>query len=295
MRKHYALVFLGLLSCSPKQELQNILGDSWAVIYGSDTRQEVVLDESVAAAATAMILTADDLLLNKSGKDYVIKSLPLRQQYPLCEDEKFLDQPAVGNCSGVLIAPNKVLTASHCFRATDSCAQSFFIFAWNLKKAQEASLSVSEVFKCKTIISHSLNTKKGIDYAVVELDRPVPGVAPVPIASSQNLKVGEAVVSYSHPLGLPLKRDIGKVLETNSASGFLKVAVDTFNGSSGSPLFNSQGQLIGILSSGMDDFLEDDIYRVQSEGGCINFNRCKTGTCFGESFSKVYDIMPELR
>lgn len=288
MRKLFAFLFLGLLSCSPKQDLQNIIADSWAVIYGPDTRQEVALDESTAAPATAMIFSLDDLVLSKNGKEYALKSMPLGQQYPLCEDEKFLEQQTLGHCSGVLIAANKVLTASHCLRANDSCAEAFFIFGWNLEKAQKGSFQAAEVFKCKAILAQSLNPKKGIDYAVVELDRPVPGIPPVQIASTKNLKDGDAVVSYSYPMGLPLKRDIGKILEVNSASGFLKVAVDTFKGSSGSPLFNTQGQLIGVLSSGMDDFLEDDIHRVQSEGGCINFNHCKTATCFGESYFKVH-------
>lgn len=285
MRKIFALLFLGLVTCYP---------ESWAVFYGPDTRQEVNLDESTAAPAVAVIFAPDDLILNKNGKEYSIKSMPLGEQYPLCENEKFLEQPAVGNCSGVLVAPNKVLTASHCLRAHDSCAQASFVFGWNLEKAQKATLLASEVFKCKAVVAQGLNTKKGIDYALVELDRAVPGVKPVSIADTKNLKNGDAVVSYSYPLGLPLKRDIGKVLDANSPSGFLKIAVDTFDGSSGSPLFNSQGQLVAILSSGMDDFLEDDIHRVQTEGGCINFNPCKTGACFGESFSKVFATLPQL-
>jgi hypothetical protein len=89
---------------------------------------------------------------------------------------------------------------------------------------------------------------------------------------------------------LPLKKDVGRVIANDPRLSAFSVAVDTFKGSSGSPLFNNQGELLGILSSGKEDFKEEDIYRVQTEGGCINFQRCKMGQCFGERFFKVEQI-----
>lgn len=290
--KKIGLLFLLLASCSNSQTpLTAVRGE--AVIYGEDTRQEITPNDKFAslAAATANLVEGYNLRIDAAGiATFPVKTLG--NTYPLCKEELFLDQPQLGFCSGVLIAPNQVLTAGHCLPRGGSCKDIRFHFGWTTNDAAKSNV-IKTLYSCTAVVQTELNTRKGLDYAILQLDREVVGVKPVKISTSK-ITVGDAVLSLSYPLGLPLKSDIGTVINSNSLGETFKVEVDTFSGSSGSPLFNQRGELLGILSSGAEDILEDDIYRVRTSGGCLNFNDCKEGNCFGETFTRA-SLIPNLK
>ena len=270
MKKLVFGVFLILAGCGDQKDSAIQTVSDEAVIYGEDSRTEVSeadLHYSLAQA-TAMIVNTQTKYFSTLG-----------EAYPLCKNERFLEQKLIGSCSGVLISANKVLTASHCVDRKDSCSNSQFVFGLT------SSIKNTNTYKCKAITR--IDTV--MDYAIVELDRNVTEAKPVPVSARTALKVNEPVISLSYPLGLPLKKDLGKIvtLDLMGNARYFRAEVDTFRGSSGSPLFDSKGELIGILTNGADDILEDEIYRVQTEGGCVNLNRCLDHSCAGEVFLKT--------
>ncbi|WP_413585770.1 S1 family peptidase [Bdellovibrio sp. HCB274] len=274
--KSLGILFLIFLAgCTAKDSNSTIKSDGAAVYYDGDSREEVSENDRtyVVAKATAMIF------------DGTRKNFPfLKDMYPLCENERFQEQKLIGYCSGVLIASNKLLTAAHCMQNANSCANAKLVFG------AHHTVQNLPIFSCKQVVA--LN--KELDFAIIELDREVMSVTPVRVAREFNLQEGDTVLSMSYPLGLPLKQDLGVVKNVDANKSFFKVAVDTFASSSGSPLFNTKGEVVGILSRGAEDILEDDIYRVQTRGGCINFNSCKNGSCNGETFVKAALISDKI-
>jgi 2-alkenal reductase len=96
------------------------------------------------------------------------------------------------------------------------------------------------------------------DLAVVRLSRVPPGLRPIPIGSSKDLKVGQTVVAIGNPFGLQrtLTSGIVSALERElPTAGFREVAgvIQTdaaINpGNSGGPLLDSAGRLIGVNSA----------------------------------------------
>ncbi len=229
------------------------------------------------------MLLFDRKLTSKAGT--------LGESFPLCKDEPFQDQPRLGFCSGVLVAANKVLTAGHCLPRETDCAQTSLLFGFTNERTFH-NIKQSELYHCKKILAQENSSTA--DFTLIELDRAVENITPIVLADKAELETSTNFVSYSHPLGLPLKKDQARLLEMKPQLTFFKVEVDTFKGSSGSPLFNQDGKLVGVLSTGSEDYLEDDQYRIQTQGGCLNFNRCQESeTCTGERYYKTY-ILQQL-
>ncbi len=282
-----------LISCVNQMEssIQTKSENLDGVIYNGDSRVESSnLKKSKIDRSMQTAILIDNSKIAASSKQFSVRSRPLGELYPLCPDARFQDQPAVGFCTAVLVSPKLLLTAGHCFRTLPDCSEVSAIFDWSLEKSKKEILPISEKFQCKRILTQRTDSIKGLDYALIELDRPVDKADPVQIADSTDFAEGELFFSFSYPQGIPLKVDKAVLLKNESFENTMKFAVDTFEGSSGSPLFNSYGELVGILSSGMEDFREDDIREYQQHGGCVKMNKCATGTCFGETYVKAPKI-----
>jgi Trypsin-like peptidase domain len=258
------------------------------VIYGEDTRQDLSSANLVYPAKASAMLIIERNLKPLNAKFWDFRKFTLQKGYPLCQTEKFLDQYLLGFCSGVLISSTRVLTAGHCIRNQNNCDETYLLFGFTQDKAIRGQIPTSEIYKCKKLIAQENGSSQGgRDYALIELDRQVINVQPVEIIDSKNLSLPLRVVSLSYPLGLPLKADVGSMVRNESWSNFIEAQVDTFAGSSGSGLFSSEGKLLGILSQGSDDFLEEEIRKVQTSGGCIKVNNCASGTCHNERYFRA--------
>ncbi len=263
------------------------------VIYGEDNRVEVVdsksaLFKALAAGTAAQIskqhinaMSGKVLLDGQTLNDFI----SMKYGPSLCEEERFKEQVAVGNCSGFLVAPDILVTAGHCY-AENECDTYDWVFNYKAARSGDKTVSVNEsdVYNCKEVIAQSTSGK---DFAVIRLDRAVKGVTPLKVAK-QTPGVGTSLVLIGHPSGLPTKIADGATVQKVISTGF-KANVDSFGGNSGSAVFNDKtGEVVGILVNGATD------YSIDSANGCVRVAKLSQNDG-KEGVSGVEQFLPFLK
>ena len=278
-------LIVATLALGPNAVEAQVAGRTEAVVYGEDDRMDVYAHpdaglRQLATDSIVALMSADDVSQELDGSWSLSPDVEdLETAFELCSTERFLDQPTAAFCSGTLVAPDVILTAGHCIETQSDCEDTLFVFDYLY--TSEGALAVLEdddVYGCADLVAQGLGNR--IDYAYIRLDRPVVGHTPATIArdgleAPTRITSGEAVSVLGFGSGLPLKIDNGGTVyrDTTRGGNFFETSTDTFGGNSGSGVFNASGELVGVLSSGLDDYERtiDGCVRVvelpESDGG----------------------------
>lgn len=289
------------------------------VIYGEDNRVEVSdatpFQQKLAKSAASMV---SNLIINRDPhrpgvvqlgqntlKDWlesmednkIQKSVETDEpsetsaKLSFCEGERFINQPNPGTCSGFLIAPDLIVTAGHCVKDADFCTDYSWVFGFEYdipSKTAGKDIKETDVYTCKRVISNALNMPLGLDYAVVQLDRKVLDREPLEISNENKIPDQTELFIIGSPSGLPFKVAGGAKVRTNTHPHFFSANLDSFQGNSGSGVFNANSGIIeGILVRGEQDYV------LNKEKGCVEAKKCANNTCRGEDVTRLTAI-PEV-
>lgn len=277
-------------------------GTKLLAVYGDDSRREVREVPTPLprgyfagqAAATTLIQAASDLTPIGDGK-FRLRTTSLNEwcqatrSKPLCDGTRFMSQPCSPDGSGVLIAPDIVLTAGHVvMRYTNNIQDRRFIFGFWMLDNDTARLEfpAEMVYSGREIIDWRA-TVTGPDWALVRLDRPVTGRKHLGSFLRRSGKVGDKqpLSVLGHPTGLPMKWAYGRVRD-NSGDERVETNLDTFGGNSGSPVFSTVGrqlQLEGNLIGGETDYVQ--------VGDCYQVKQCSDDGCIGEMVQRITKVL----
>ncbi len=193
----------------------------------------------------------------------------------------FTDQGAVGQGQGsgfVYDSEGHVITNQHV-----------------IEGASEVEISFSSGFIAYGTV---IGADADADIAVIKVDAPADQLHPLAIGDSNTLNVGEQVVAIGNPFGLSGTMTLGivsglgrtqRVAHSAPEGGFFSTAdiIQTdaaINpGNSGGPLFNLQGEVIGVNQS----------IRTESFNG-VTGNAVNSGVGFSISINLVKRIVPYL-
>ena len=271
--------------------------DSQKAIYGQDNRKDVFMESSdpninADADAVVSLFRADRLAPLEGGTRTKIINKVFATEYRLCDSaspvEPYLSQPCSAFCSGVLVAPDIVATAGHCINTdgTPPLDEIRFVFGYRMRDENTAQLIIdnNEIYTGKQIIKQ-VYSPDGADWALVRLDRPVQGHAPVSIRRTAKVSDAEDLYVIGHPCGLPAKFADGAIVRANTDANFFVANLDTYGGNSGSPVFNrTTHQVEGLLVRGEKDFI---VRNPSQANSCRISLRCPTTGCRGEDCTRA--------
>lgn len=255
---------LCVAACMPSVEESTSGLDSsdQAIIYTNDDRLDVYAHPNpelrALTASSVVSLIPRSQFTRKTNGDIAILTRTLGDAFDVCSDARFAEQPTAAMCSGVLIDDDLVLTAGHCF-PNDACERYAFVFDYYMRGEGELeSISWGDIYGCRRIVDRSVSPGDmgpRIDFALVQLDRPALGRTSVELRTTP-LLAGEPLAAIGSASGLPVKIDTGaRVLNTRApANDYFLLDSDTFEGSSGSGIFDVSNKLVGVLVRGGQDY-----------------------------------------
>lgn len=252
-----------------------------ATIYGENdlTDIQLVSDSEIQLLGRSVAVQ----ISNNSLDAFLIGRFRTLTQSLVCTNEPFIEQPALGSCSGFLIANNKLLTALHCFSG-NGCSQHKWVFDFQVNPSSTSieSIPASNIYQCTKILVQSY--QNNLDYAIVELDRPVVGRTPLTLDAQSPLAENMPIFSIHSPRGLPLKVSRGFIRD-NSELNYFTSAIDLMRGSSGAPLFDANtNKVIGVVIQGDSDF------ELLDEPFCNRYKVCENQACRGEYGTRISKI-----
>jgi len=163
------------------------------------------------------------------------------------------DQDEVLTCTGFLVAPQLFVTNEHCPRGDKERKSAIVEFDYDVEKAR------TKIYRLKT----ELLRNEDLDFAFYELNRPVSDRASLKFATdAQSLDNQKPLIIIQHPAGLP-KRLAAINCQVKTSASCMQPPTDfghecdTQGGSSGSPVQNNAGLVIGIHHLGFDPAIVD--------------------------------------
>jgi len=119
-----------------------------------------------------------------------------------------------------------------------------------IKDAKEVAVKFRDGLAYRASI---IKRDPGKDIAVLQI--PIRNLKPVSFGDSDRVIIGERVVAIGNPLGLEQTVSDGLVSAVRERNGskLLQLSVPLSKGSSGSPIFNLRGEVIGLMTFSLED------------------------------------------
>jgi hypothetical protein len=233
-------------------------------VYGVDGRENVAnAGEPWATLASRMVAQVPNADFDAvAGKPEAFAEYSATRRRLFCTEERFSSEPSLADCSGILLAPDLVLTAGHCLTRY-TCDTHVYVRGFLASDDGASPLARDQARHCRRI--ELIEGGDAGDYAFLRLDAPFdsPPVMPVRAIPPEQ---GTPVFLFGFSLGLPLKLRSANVVSVARDGASFASDADAFAGDSGGGVFDESGTLLGLILRGQTDLDWD------AEGACFHMH-----------------------
>ncbi|ATW46914.1 endonuclease [Streptomyces peucetius] len=160
--------------------------------------------------------------------------------------------PGGGHGTGFMVSPSLLLTNNHVLRSRDTAGRS--VVAFNLQAGPDGEALTPVVFPLEP--QRFFVTDRALDFSLVAVAQrnargdPLSAFGWLPLSGAQGKVIlGEFVNVIQHPRGEPKQLALRENQVVDLLDRFLHYASDTDQGSSGSPVFNDQWEVVALHHS----------------------------------------------
>lgn len=178
--------------------------------------------------------------------------------------------------TGFLVAPDRVLTNWHVARPMTQRPVADLAIRFGLHTRADGTLATGTACALaadwlaasrpydatdETLDPDDAPAPESLDYALIRLAAPVADIVPLALDPAAPLPpAGADLVMVQHPQGAPQKISFGRITAVAGGGRRLRYDVNTKPGSSGSPILDHRGTLIGLHHAGDPNFAALALY-----------------------------------
>jgi hypothetical protein len=208
----------------------------------------------------------------------------------------------VGMCSASLIAPNRILTNSHCVSLKPDTMQIVFpaVPGFHQKRIKVRRI----IYASPIELDESKVIGKRSDYALLELDEP--SDRPVLNPSVQGIRDDEDLISYvmtpTSDRRVEARMDqirCKSVMNSALQPGYVHPFAETLtlshckvvSGNSGSPLLNREGKLVGVIHAGIPEEKLNEVKKALEINSLVSLSLATNLACLSEGgFGPAHEL-----
>lgn len=205
---------------------------------------------SRAADATAAVFLSRHLK-EGSGPSVPLQNETFGQSCGIDSDLPIYRQPKGALATGVLVAPQIVATAAHVVTERD-VSDLRFVFGFRMAPdgCPPRVVPRSEVYCSEQVVGIGFDPCKGIDWALIKVNRLVEGHTAVHIRRTRWPNREAPLYLIGHPWGLPSKCTGGGKILMDDALVYFHAELGVYNHDSGAPAFNATDDVLEGLYDG---------------------------------------------
>jgi hypothetical protein len=204
---------------------------------------------------------------DKKAPFVLAQSQSYQNEWGACPGVIFNTESSLPVCTAFLVKNDLLLTAGHCGLVNQSGCDNN-VWAFDFIKTKIISESIASgpfafnikipqpsIYRCKKIIASSYNPlADGVDFSLIQLDRPVLDRLPFKIKAGVGLVLEDKIFTIGSLGGLPLVSTEAQKLRAVSKDKITGPFTLFAKGSGGPAILEKTGEVVGIMVSSSKDY-----------------------------------------